>query len=494
METQSLNVLFKVFIVATLISANYGHIYVNQTKHNKLVEVFYDMPATFGPSLPSHGLRYLAVRANPADGCNTMVKPPWDDPTIEANDTFVAIIQRGNCSFEKKVRMAQSANFSAVIVYNYGRDELEPMSASNSTGIEIPSVFVTETTGILLIESYDYLGGYCVIITNESPFNINTHLIIPFSILIGLCFITMISYMVFRCIREQRRIYQHRLPKRLLKKLPIVKFAKGQPYEMCVICLVDFQEGDKLRVLFCSHAYHAVCVDPWLTKHRRFCPICKRKVFAKGERKITNQRRLRSSETDSDDDDTAPLLSGANDSGNHGTFEEANTNPSVVNVDEGISSDDESVLLNNQTVMHSSERHNPFDRAPSTDSNVNRFWGSIFGLFRRNLNNSMNTTINEGVSVTSSPSSSQYISTESITNTNPTFSITSNNVLPGNLSSSFKEDDEDLGPPHSIYEPIGDSNFIDPPSNGVLGVVALPNTYNSNLAPNRSTSDNRYFM
>lgn len=127
------------------------------------------------------------------------------------------------------------------------------MSASNSTGIEIPSVFVTETTGILLIESYDYLSGYCVIITNESPFNINTHLIIPFSILIGLCFITMISYMVYKCIREQRRIYQHRLPKRLLKKLPIVKFTKGQPYEMCVICLVDFQEGDKLRVLFCSH-------------------------------------------------------------------------------------------------------------------------------------------------------------------------------------------------------------------------------------------------
>lgn len=232
-------------------------------------------------------------------------------------------------------------------------------------------------------------------------------------------------------------------------------------------------------------------MDPWLTKHRRFCPICKRKVFAKGERKITNQRRLRSSESESDDDDTAPLLSRNNDSGNHGTFEEANTNPSVVNMDEGISSDDENVLLDDHTRMQSSQRQNPFDRAPSTDRNVHRFWSTIVGIFRRNPIISVNTAINEGVSAASSPSSSQrFISAESISNTT---SITSNNVLNTNLSGSFKDDD-DLGPPRSIYEPIGDSNFIDPPSNGGIGVVALPNTHNTNLAPNHSTSDNRYFI
>lgn len=212
-------------------------------------------------------------------------------------------------------------------------------------------------------------------------------------------------------------------------------------------------------------------MDPWLTKHRRFCPICKRKVFAKGERKITNQRRLRSSETESDDDDTAPLLS-RNDAGNHGTFEEANANPSVVNMDEGISSDDESVLLDDHTRMQSPQRQNPFDRAPST-TNVHRFWSAIVGVFRRNPTISGNTTNIEHASAASSPSSSQrYISAESISNAN---SITSNNVLNTNLSGSFKDDD-DLGPPRSIYEPIGDSNFIDPPSNGGIGVVALPNT------------------
>lgn len=108
----------------------------------------------------------------------------------------------------------------------------------------------------------------------------------------------------------------------------------------------------------------------------------------------------------------------------------------------------------------------------------------------------VNTAINEGAaSAASSPSNSQrYISESNTPNENaPPFSITSNNVLNTNLSGSFKDDD-DLGPPHSIYEPIGDSNFIEPPSNGGIGVVALPNTNNSNLAPNHSTSDNRYYM
>lgn len=403
-----------------------AHILVYKRSTQQLIEEYNDLPAQFGPSLPPNGLKVFAIPAIPSQACKN-ISPP-NRTLYPPNAKFVAIIERGgiNCSFELKVRNAQAVRFDAVIVYNNDGDDLETMSASNSTGIRIPSVFVGHTTGISL-RSF-YTDEIVILINDELPFNINTQLILPFSILIGLCFLIMIFYMIYKCIREERRLRRHRLPKSMLKKLPILKYTKNSEIanETCVICIEDFVEGDKVRVLPCKHSYHTHCIDPWLTENRRVCPICKRKVFTKiGARSNRNRQASLDSVTDTDDD-TTPLLQPAaatananNNNSNsrrqarvvrnstttaaatpsgtttttanaprrsnraatnttttsanttrHGTFRRAASETgaaltSGVSVDETTTTDDENLLLTQQSTLQSSRRVNPFDRSPN---------------------------------------------------------------------------------------------------------------------------------
>lgn len=104
--------------------------------------------------------------------------------------------------------------------------------------------------------NYLYNNSFVLLLNDDLPFNINTHLIVPFAIVVSLCFIVMIGFMIMKCLREQRRLRRHRLPGSVLKKIPIIRFNKEEHmslYEICAICIEDYVDGDRLRVLPCAH-------------------------------------------------------------------------------------------------------------------------------------------------------------------------------------------------------------------------------------------------
>ncbi|XP_065222927.1 E3 ubiquitin-protein ligase RNF13 isoform X2 [Planococcus citri] len=286
----------------------YADISVYDARTNQQIDGGYMAIASkFGPPFPPEGFEGMIVKASPEDGCQGIIPPPTR--SINYTGKWIALIRRGTCTFDEKVRNAQNASYDLAIVYNNSSEismYTEPMHASNGSDIRIYSVFVGLHTGLKLERSYLYVNEVYVVIEDDSnfPFDINADLIIPFAVVVAVCFITMISFMICKCIRDRRRARRHRLPTSSLRKLPIEKFSKGSPYETCAICLDDYIDGEKLRILPCQHAYHAKCIDPWLTRNRRVCPICKRKVFAADELPHEGS----DSDSDSDNDERTPLV------------------------------------------------------------------------------------------------------------------------------------------------------------------------------------------
>nr|XP_043611537.1 RING-H2 finger protein ATL74-like [Erigeron canadensis] len=74
------------------------------------------------------------------------------------------------------------------------------------------------------------------------------------------------------------------LEKRALKKIPVSVFklrvsGVTSGTTECTICLGEFANGEKIRVLpECNHEFHVKCVDKWLKEHTS-CPNCRRSLI-----------------------------------------------------------------------------------------------------------------------------------------------------------------------------------------------------------------------
>ncbi|KAF7095620.1 hypothetical protein CFC21_097740 [Triticum aestivum] len=51
--------------------------------------------------------------------------------------------------------------------------------------------------------------------------------------------------------------------------------------EQCVICRVEFEEGESLVALPCKHSYHSDCIKQWLQLNK-VCPMCSAEVSTPG--------------------------------------------------------------------------------------------------------------------------------------------------------------------------------------------------------------------
>ncbi|KAL1552654.1 hypothetical protein AAHA92_13425 [Salvia divinorum] len=72
-------------------------------------------------------------------------------------------------------------------------------------------------------------------------------------------------------------------PIEVVDSLPLKIFSKFkrkscEDTAQCYICLVEYEDGDSMRVLPCHHEFHRACIDKWLKEIHRVCPLCRHDI------------------------------------------------------------------------------------------------------------------------------------------------------------------------------------------------------------------------
>ncbi|KAK3847353.1 MAG: hypothetical protein J3R72DRAFT_431211 [Linnemannia gamsii] len=274
-------------------------------------DTYIDRTAAFGPRIPEDGilLNLIAVETLDPNEERTACRPV--NATIK-DVPWVALVERGgDCSFVDKVRHMEASGASAVIVGDNVKGGLLVMySADDTSDIHIPAVFITQNH----YRELRYLGMELgrAFLVKMTPDDMNWPVLdVIIFIILSPAFVVLFLYLVWR-IRLSQQLAADLAPAEVVSNLPIKvffnsKLKENDPVE-CVICLEEFEDEAELRVLPCRHEYHVACIDSWLTKRKKFCPICKRDICVPSE--------------------TTPLLGSSSSSGNNNTRGDSNNNRS----------------------------------------------------------------------------------------------------------------------------------------------------------------------
>lgn len=309
---------------------------------NKSVELFIDYKIVYTPAIPENGMIGFLIRAHPSDACSKLDPPPPSNHTFQNWFVLADRTYNTHCTNREKIKNAAEAGYKVIILYSPYENPFQPSMTYYSlehSNTSIPAILVSHEDGNALAKKYLYQTGFKIYVTSDIPPNLSYYLL-PFAIVIGVCLLLTISFMIFqliRCVQERRKAQRHRLSKKYLKKLPLQKFEKGIYYETCAICLDDYVDGEKIRILPCNHGYHMKCIDPWLTKNRRVCPVCKAKVTLPGmpesdDSDSDNDRRARSTQNEDANERTQLLPSSSSSSSRNHRSRRYNLNRLIVEV------------------------------------------------------------------------------------------------------------------------------------------------------------------
>ncbi|KAL9538682.1 hypothetical protein MBANPS3_010750 [Mucor bainieri] len=257
-----------------------------------------DRIAAFGPRIDGEigitGKLLAPPAANDSYGCISV-----PNPNIK---NWIALVERGQCSFLQKVKTMQDSGAIAVIVGDRHFNGWVTMYAPGDTSdVHIPSVFVAQHQYKALLQLFDGKNTNAPVAVRLSGDDLLTWPLLDMLLVVVLSPAVMMLFIYLTWqLRQRQRRKNDIAPTNFVAKLPTYVFRREKIVDVehteCAICLEDYVEGDQLRTLPCKHEFHAKCVDAWLTSHKKFCPICKFDICQKTDSSKSNNSSIPPSE------------------------------------------------------------------------------------------------------------------------------------------------------------------------------------------------------
>ncbi|XP_061972514.1 receptor homology region, transmembrane domain- and RING domain-containing protein 1 [Populus nigra] len=237
---------------------------------------FPDLPAKSALSLNGSRVCGSLHVANPLDACSPLRN------RFEFNESGrFALIVRGECAFEDKIKNAQSAGFRAAIVFDDKDNRNLIYMMVNPEGIKVHAVFVSKYAGEILKERARGKEGECCINSSrtDAAWTVLAISLISVVVILGLLIIVFVTPRHWLHWQRTNNCCKS-VDSKMVEALPCFTFRNASLSqchvgETCAICLEDYKDGEVLKVLPCQHEFHSTCVDSWLTKWGTFCPVCK---------------------------------------------------------------------------------------------------------------------------------------------------------------------------------------------------------------------------
>ncbi|KAE8668906.1 coniferylaldehyde 5- hydroxylase [Hibiscus syriacus] len=252
------------------------------------------------PDIPTKFARWNSTRlcgaievADPLDACTPLRNEFGSNKT---DSTRFALIIRGNCSFDEKIRKAQSGGFSAAIVYEDKDMSNLVYMMVNPKGINILAVFVSKSAGEFLKDHAIGEKEECCIYLqpNVNPLTVFAICFVSLAVIAVFLVTAMIPPRIFSNWRRKKLVKS--VDSKIVEALPRVTFGSAplshcHTGETCAICLEDYKDGEILKILPCQHDFHSSCVESWLTKWGTFCPVCKLDMITKITFSVVSEQR-----------------------------------------------------------------------------------------------------------------------------------------------------------------------------------------------------------